>query len=454
MVLPPLQNACADYSRLFADDIVHHLTITITQDEWNGMCQDMLDYSAIDERMRTGNYRRATLTYEDELGVIVLGDVGIRTRGNTSRVIPEDGDGKFHRAHFALRFDETLGLTEGTPEYAERKQRTFCGLEKLNLKWHMWTDDSHIRELFCFDALNKAGVLAPQVSLATLTIDIEGRQVDYGVYMMIEPIDKKFLTKRFGKAANDGNLYKCLWEQYCPATLETGYLEGSVGVKEWESAYRPSYDLKTNKTQADTSDIVAFINNINTLDDESFAVYIEQVFEVDRFLRYLAMNVLLGTPDDYRSMGNNYYLYFNNRGKIDLIPYDYDAALGGGWSGVPVWDFEGIAEADIYEWHDLAGAFLSQATSRPLCDRILSIDAYRQQYEGYLKSFIDEGIFSYDAFAQKFAILESLYGDYACSDTVDTGEMMRLTNENWYFDTKTRSVLDQLTHSSALVEES
>ena len=135
---------------------------------------------------------------------------------------------------------------------------------------------------------------------------------------------------------------------------------------------------------ANTSDLAAFIDNINSLSGEEFAAYIKETFEVDRFLRYLAMNVLLGNMDSYRGMGNNYYLYFNNLGKIDFIPYDYDSSLGGGWSGNPVWTHEGVATADIYVWHNLASDFLEQKTSRPLSDRILAIDEYRKQYEYYL----------------------------------------------------------------------
>jgi hypothetical protein len=40
--------------------------------------------------------------------------------------------------------------------------------------------------------------------------------------------------------------------------------------------------------------------------------------------------------------------------------------------------------------------------------------------------------------------MNALYGKYACSETEDHGEEMKLTNEKWYFDTKTASVIRQL----------
>jgi hypothetical protein len=47
--------------RLFSDSLTRRLTVYISQEEWDGISQDMLDYQDIDVWMRTGNYRRADL---------------------------------------------------------------------------------------------------------------------------------------------------------------------------------------------------------------------------------------------------------------------------------------------------------------------------------------------------------------------------------------------------------
>jgi hypothetical protein len=277
----------------------------------------------------------------------------------------------------------------------------------------------------------------------TCALPISGKLVHYGVYTIIEPIDKAFLTSRFGAQANDGNLYKCLWEN-TPATLEPISDPKEIGVKDWKTGYRPAYDLQTNEDAAATWDLEAFIDNINGLNDADFAAYIASRFEVDRFLRYLAVNLLLGNADDYRTMGNNYYLYFNNAGKIELLPYDYDACLGGGWNGGSASSYEALATEDIHAALNLNASFLGRDVAHPLVDRILVIPEYRERYEHYLKSFIESGLFSYDTFREKFEKLKTLYGDAACSDTLDSGESMTLTNEEWFFAVKTDSVLSQL----------
>lgn len=431
-----------NYFRLFDDNITHKITVYISRTEWDGLVEDMKQYGEQDPRMRTGNFRRADLVYEDDYGSMTIKDIGFRTRGNTTRTIPEDEEG-YHRAHFSIKFDETFGYASGTSEYKALKSREFCELEGLDLKWNLWTDKSHMRELYCYDILGAAGVPGPEASLAALTIVIGGKPVKYGVYTMIEPIDKTLLKKRFGDKGSSGNLYKCLWENAC-ATLEEGYLKEAIGVKDWKSCYRPAYDLKTNNDYPDYTDLKSFIKNINGLSDEEFAAYIAANFNVDSFLRLCAINVLLGACDDYRTMGNNYYLYFGNSGKAEMLPYDYDASLGGGWAGEPEWSAEGIATADIYDWFDLASALNDTNYSRPLLKRILDISEYRHSYEYYLEYFISEGIFSYESFSEKFEALKALYEPYVCSETRDYGEEMELTNEKWYFETKTYSVKKQL----------
>lgn len=431
-----------DYERLFDDAVTHRITIYISGSEWDGLIQDMKDYSAINPRMKTQNYRHANVVYEDEFGKITLDNAGFRTSGNTTRTIPEDSEG-YHRSNFCIKFDETFGYANGSKEYNAVAQREFCGLKKLNLKWNMWTDRSHIRELYACEQLNAIGIMAPRASLAALAINIDGKNVGFGVYTIIEPIDKKFLTKRIGTHANDGNLYKCLSETTY-ATLTDNIDAQDIGVKDWKANYRPSYDLQTNKDMPYFGDIKSFIENINNLSDTDFADYIEENFDVDSFLRLLAMDSLLGSFDNYRTMANNYYLYFCNLGGIVMIPYDYNACLGGGWEGDPYWNYKDIAKADIYTSLDLSKAFTKNEARRPLLDRILAIDDYQQRYEYYLKTYIDSGLFSYDSFVQKFNSLKALYEPYVCSETHDEGEEMELTNEEWYFKTRIASVNKQL----------
>ncbi len=442
-----------EFLDLFDHTKLHVFEVQISQSEWDGMIQDMLDKAS--QGYRTGNLRKANLIYKGTTAEpttdIIVEEIGIRTRGNTTRILVEDpiGSGNYHRAHFLIKFNETFNLQPGSTEYNTRKDRRFKKLRALNFKWSMANsssdrdrDPSMIRELYSYDLLNRAGVYAPKTGSAKLYIKIGNKpSLYFGLYTIIEPVDKSFLKKRFGPNGNDGNLYKCLWQQHGPATLKAS-INGKIGVKNFDTGYFPSYQRDTNETNTDYSDIINFSNNITNLTGSAFKTYIEANFEVDRFLRFLAANVLLGMPDDYWSMGNNYFLYFNNETKkIDFIPYDYDHGLGGGWDGGVGYD--AIKNANIYQWFYNAGGTRSD---RPLVDKILNIREYKTKYENYLKEFTDptNGIFKYSDYLEKYNMLYTLYQSHIDND-INEGETM--TNEPYveeYFNGKILSVRSQL----------
>ena len=433
-----------EYNRLFSLENKHQFKIVMTQDEWDGLSEDMIQYNNQYHSLKTGAYRKADVYYSDDFGEQFIGEVAIRTKGNTTRVIPEDNSG-LHRFHFKLKFNNTFDLEKDSTEYYERDNRKFAELQELNFKWNFSADNTCIREVFSYNLLNEVGVDTSNAALTTVVFEVDGQAYDYGVYSIIEPIDTNFLTKRFGQKSDSGDLYKCLWQHYGPATLEPITDSNKIGIKNWETNYRPTYDLKTNKSENDNKDLLDFIEKLNTLEGEDIYEYLEENFDVDSFLKYQAMGVLLGMPDDYWAMGNNYFLYFNNHGKITFIPYDYDNCLGAGWDGDPGWTYDGIANADIYEWKNLNSAFLNQTVNHPLVEKIMSVQKYRDKYKKYLETFIDpsNNYFTYDRFNDLFDEMYSIYKD-DIDNVMNEGGEMTLNNELWYFETKINSVKTQL----------
>ncbi|MDF2819747.1 MAG: hypothetical protein K0R15_188 [Clostridiales bacterium] len=439
----------SEFEHLFDHNNFREFKIVISQEEWDGMSQDMEDYFRIDQSMRVGTYRKADIYYTDNYGESVIKDVGIHTKGNTTRVVPET-NGKINRFNFKLKFDETFSEIEGTDTYINLNNREFADLSELNFKFNNGSDQSLIHEIFAYDLFNSAGVNTVKASLATVIVVIDGKEYDYGVYTIIEPIDKKFLKKRYGKDRDEGNLYKCLWQNYGPASLERIRDKSAVGIKNWKYNYRPAYDLKTNKNKADHQVLYDFIDNINLLEGDLFKDYIEENFDVDMFLRYLAMGILVGGPDDYRAMGNNYYLYFNNDGKIALLPYDYDNSFGAGWGGEPATNYVGLLNADIYKYISIDSVLSKGKVRKPLVDKILEIDAYREKYEDYLEILVDSSnnYFTYSKFEETFNRLNRVYGEHT-SNYFNTSLKMKLSTENQYFKKKIASVTSQLEEANS-----
>ncbi len=448
-IVPAALDADPAFRALFSPDVVHEFEVAFTAAEWAGLLDDMLRYEAQYGDMRTGNYRRATVRYRGPAGDQELAEVGFRTRGNTTRVLPQDADGAFHRAHFRMKFNELFDLSAETPEGEARRARRFAGLRALNLKWGNGDDPSQIREHYQYDLLHRAGVFAPRTGFARLTLVIDGTPVVFGLYTLVEPIDKEFLTRRFGAADDGGNLYKCLWQREGPATLEPVTNPRAIGVKDWTRNYRPSYDLETNEDTPDHTQLRDFIEQLNEQSGAALQAYLDRHFDVDRFLRWLALNVLVGMPDDYWAMGNNYYLYFGDGPAgvyVTFLPYDYDHGLGGGWAAEPAWDYAGIATASIWQWKNLNAAFTGRNVRHPLVDGILAIPAYRARYTGYLRAFLDPtaGLFAYADYLRRYEALAPVLAPALDNDLDEDEAMTNDPQTAWYFDLKTRSIETQL----------
>jgi len=429
------------FDRLFDDTIEKSLTVKITQEEWNHLDDVMLDYFARYGNFRTDFYAKADLIYSDSSGEFTVENIGFRTRGNVSRVRIQEDDGTLNLSNFKISFHHDFELKE----YDELNDRTVFNLEELDMKANRNYEGTYITEKFSLDLFNAFNVYAARTTLANLYVEIGELSHYYGVYTLFEPIDKQFLSRRLDKDENDGNLYKSLWQNFGPAALQSSYDNRAMGIKDESVNYRPAYDLKTNKKVPDHSELKDFIYNINTLNGDDFIEYIEANFEVDMMIRLLAIGVLLGNPDDYRAMGNNYYFYQNSASrKWTMIPYDYDHGLGQGWDGAPVF-YNWTVGFDIYEWGNLNESFTGQpGYAHPLSDKLLNIEAYQLLYESYLDELIDpqSDLFDYDIFYQKYLEQKNLY------DHVLINAMMHLPfdlrNVESYFTDKINDIETQL----------
>jgi hypothetical protein len=431
------------YDRLFNDEIKHNLHIYITEDQWLGMGKDMMRYRHLDDRMRTGEYRTADIVYEDEYGSYELKNIGIRTKGNTTRLIPENHEGVLKRSHFKLKFDFTLDTQVGTDEFKQLGKRSFLGLDEVALKSNMESDRSFVHEKYAYDLLRGLGVPAPNISLCTVTIHLEDRVLDYGVYNVVESVNKDFLKRTYGKKLDDGNLYKALWQDYGPATLMPIINPLAVGIKDWKSNYRPTYDLQTNTDSVTHVELYSFIDQLNILEGEAFALYMDSSFDMEVLLSAFAVTTLIGSVDDYRSMGNNYYLYFKPDGQVVFFPYDFDNSLGYGWDGESFGGYDGIATEDIYKWRSLASIFMGRKYFHPLSEKVLAIEKYKIRYEAILRELISSKKYSYESFLKLYNKSKFMYGQDIDNDT-SSGKLMFLTNEEHFIQLKIESILKQI----------
>lgn len=303
--------------------------------------------------------------------------VGVRIRGNTSR----DSEKK----SFKISFDEYL------------PGREFYNLDKLNLNGEH-NDPSIMRSKMSWDLFNSIGMVSSRAAHAAVYIN----EKYFGLYINVEHIDNEFVSKNFSD--DTGNLWKCLW----PADLK--YKGSSPDLyKAIEAGGRRTYDLKTNEAEDDYSKLADFIAVVNNVPGNIFEEKLEEIFYVPDFIRYLAVNVLTASWDDYRFLKNNYYLYYEpNSDKIHFIPYDYDNSYGIDFNFNDDW-----AKVNPYNFGTIDGG------ERPLSDRVLANSKYRNLFTHFLE-FYNENVFKLELYETEVDRIKSLMNPFAEADTFRT----------------------------------
>ncbi|MCL2416399.1 MAG: CotH kinase family protein [Bacteroidales bacterium] len=387
------------------------ITIEVSVDEWNRSLRyfDMNPHHL--ERVR-GNF----VFYKDGIETRLPHEIGFRIRGNTSRRRPEISHGGVHNpdnpvwqnAHFSINFAS-----------ANSNQR-FHGLRRLIMKWHK-DDAMFAREIYSFDLFHRFGVwTAPRASYARLYIKVgDGPPAYFGIYAMIEQVDETFLSERRGIGrfeTDNGNLWKCQ-PVGGPADLTLNNARQRMGVRDVrldpsQSRYY-TYDLKTNRGNIATAreEFYNWVRNLNTLTGDAFKTWITTYFDVDLFLRAYAVNVVLGQWDGHWGNGNNFYLYFESHtGRVFYIPWDYDNVLGTGLN-----NFFDPGTENVLRWG---------GGNRPLIDKILAIEEFREQYLIYLNQLIhpDNDLFHVDRSIPRIEAWHDMIRNYIRPETVENNE--------------------------------
>lgn len=319
-------------------------------------------------------------------------------------------DGEVHDADlvhatgsFSLR---TSGnFTNGTPKSSYKikfDDAQMSGMKALNLK-SMWNDVSQMREALAWGMFREANVPAPRHTYAKLCINDRY----YGLYSIIEQVDKPMLKDLFGKN-DEGNLYKAYWEDLGPADLThrvgpDGDDSGKQYFKSADIEHR-TYQLKTNDSDDDDpshqtyDDLASFIRIINGVglegegparfDTDEYRTSVEAIFDVRGFLRWAGLNVLMGAWDNYYRTPSNYYLY--NSGKkgakdefmqqpyFHWIPWDYDNSFGIDFFGT-AWQY-----GDLLDWRTTSGG-----QRLPLIENLLANRTFRAYYLDHIDYLLD-----------------------------------------------------------------
>ncbi len=265
---------------LFDGDQVHEIRLTFHQPDWW-------------ERLRANFEGLADPVYLEadfDWGEVHFDNIGVRFKGNSSyRTYP----GK--KKSFKLKLNEFV------------KGQKIAGLDSLNLN-NAFKDPAFVREKVYYELAAAAGLPAPRVNYAAVTINGEY----WGLYFLVEGVDSAFVESRFGRKEK-GNLYK----------------GDPMGTLQWmgpdPERYRRAYEKENNEEADDWSDLIALADTLNNRPLSELSTQLD----MDAAAAFLALDNLTVNLDSYIGSGHNYFLYHRQSdGRFITFPWDPNESWG------------------------------------------------------------------------------------------------------------------------------
>lgn len=402
---------------LFDTSSILSVNIQMDEADWN----DMLENATAETYYQCNVEVNGTMFYQ----------VGIRPKGNTSLSAIANDD-TTDRYSFKLEFDHYV---DG---------QTCFGLDKLILN-NNYADATNLKEALIYDMYQYLGADASLYNYAKISVNGEY----WGVYLALEGVEDSFQLRNYG--TESGELYK-------PESMDMGggkaqerpdgMPEGAEDGKDFgnggppdapnqtdaaenaEPGQRPEGDAEppggmgrnsggadlnytdddldsyetiwdgevTKTNQADHERVVKALKNIAEGND------LESYMDIDNLLRYMAVHVFSVNEDSLSGMmAHNYYLYESD-GKLSLIPWDYNLALGGmGGMGGGMPGGSGETEENSGATSVVNSPIDDAFSGTDFFDTLLENETYHSQYYDYLQKLVSEYINGggFDAFYER-----------------------------------------------------
>ncbi len=242
--------------------------------------------------------------------------------------------------------------------------QTMDGYGTLKLA-NVYKDPSFVREVLAYEIARK---YFPASQANFTNVYINGTHL--GLYTSDQSVDKFFMRTHIGSDEN---------------TRVKGELTSSGGPPTggvWEyygedsASYANYYDMKSDYGWDELIDFLAILNNNNTDVDESL--------NTDRHLWFLAFSNLLVNLDGPINNPQNYYLYKDDNGRFNPIPWDLNESFG-------VFTFhQSLGPMGTNQLQQFSPFTNLNESEYPIISKILTNDTYRKMYVAHMRTILEE----------------------------------------------------------------
>ena len=375
-----------DYeNRLFDASRVHEIDIRISDEDWKDLLNDPVSKTKY----------TVDITIDDEK----YEEVSFSTKGNSSLYFVASEEGS-QRYSFKINFSKN------------RKDQTYHGLKKLSLN-NLFSDPTYMKDFISYELFRKMDVDAPLVSYAWIRIN--GK--DHGLYLVSEDISESFLKRNYQgqgviyKPENEGleldlDQIEQIKEGGLTIPSEANGADFRYSDDRIES-YSDIFDnAETDMEEADQKRVITALKGLSEGKD------LDKYLDTDEIIRYFAVQVYLLNYDSYIGpMLHNYYLY-ENKGRLSLIPWDYNLAFATFPFAVPV-EANEDPTAIINTGID-SPLLMTSEEDRPMWKWIMEDEGYKEKYHEEYQKLI--GYFDSGEFTSEVDSVYEMIRDYVKKD--------------------------------------
>ncbi|NQU23768.1 MAG: lamin tail domain-containing protein, partial [Candidatus Nealsonbacteria bacterium] len=355
---------------------------------------------------RTDAQMAGTFISVDGSGIELHYNVGIRNRGNRTRVDPPNN----YRVNFP-------------------HDRAFHGVTAINLN-----SKYAFSQVIGSAVFRLAGIPAPET--APVRVEVNGSNMAtegnmYGLYASVEVYDTDYADNHFPEDGA-GNLYRCSYHEdgVNPRTFADLEQKGAAPYRNPDD-YRDNYRKQTNEADDDWTDLFGLVDTLNdpSISDDDFVAQVGTVVDVEQWMRFLATDAMLGNREGglYEGEGDDYAMY---RGVVDprfkLLPHDLDTLLGeGDHNSEPdrnIFDYDGARVGGLHrllnhpetvavyfeQYLDLIDTVFAPENFNPMIDEVLAGVTSQSNIEDMKQFVVDRAAYVLSVIPQDFAISSSL----------------------------------------------
>jgi hypothetical protein len=229
-------------------------------------------------------------------------DMDFKTKNGTLTVNIAGEEKNFNKITFSLSGQYSRSLVKPNFNLKIRGKQNLFGRSQIKLRSDL-TEPTFLRSKLNSDIHKKMGLTSILANYATLYINDEYM----GLFVLTDAYKLPWIEQVYGEK-DSIHLYKCLGAHLSNDNINNCENENDDIVDPTEISEEWSSFIET-------------IINAKSAED------IEDIFEVDHFIKEMAIEYLLGAWD-HLQLGHNFYLYKQPNGKWIYLTYDHDHSFG------------------------------------------------------------------------------------------------------------------------------